>query len=571
MTSISELEPLNVAYTHGPLLWKVALGVLVAAGVLLARALPAIASGRRARATRRALGSPAMQGTLADGKTVRTDDGELVDLDGPIDVLVGSRESLGALPHVAAARLARSSAIASEPTLTQPFFRAVVVGERVAIHGSLEEVPRGEASYRSRSIARMVRPTQDAIGVVAERRPRIVEHGLGRSLAGAIAGATTFLALFGLGGALAAPRATSAVSGDGDRFTANAFAAATPWHRDRALHRLASSLLARERVDGPRTQRAVAMELDRGSCSDAFEALIGRPDPTARRDALALATRCRLPEREAEQAWIEGDFTRASASWSASPHRGGASTSEVEAHLLAGDFRAAATATTRLTRILDGRWSRADAEAREHALVCLERYLLARAGVRYAFEAGAWDEPITSWECELLHRDLEPAATRRAIGARPDLSMSEAYDQLSALQQLLELESNPRKNDGIWVYYDVAELAVDGHLVATSRPVGLERALLESPRAGELHPRVRVQLARSLAAFESFFGDDTAALRRIGNVLDDLRDHTGASTPASDANARNYGNDSGAGDAAAIALLAGDRPRVAALAPASAA
>jgi hypothetical protein len=582
MTSIPELEPLNVAYTHGPLLWKVALGVLLVAGALIARAIPAIGIARRARASRRALSAPVLRGTLADGKTVRTDDGELVELDGPIEVIVGSCESRGPLPRAVTARLERTSAIASAPTPTQPFLRAVMVGDRVAIYGALEEVPRGEASYRARSIARVVRPARhatsdaarDAIGVVAERRPRIAKHSVGRPLAGALTGALVFLALFGFGGAVAAQRAMSMGSGDGDRFSANAFAAATPLHRDAALHRLATSLLARERVDGPRTQRAAAIELERGSCNDAVEALIARPDPAARRDALALATRCQLPERAAESAWIDGDFARASASWSASPHRGYASTSEVAAHMLAGDFRAAATATGRLTRVNDGRWSRGDADAREQGLGCLERYLLARAGARYAREAAAWDDPVASWECSLLHRDLEPAATRRPVDAGSGSRLSTvgasgAYDQLSALQLLLELETEPRKTDGLWVYYDVSELAVDGRLVAMSRPVALERAMLESPRASELHPRVRIQLARSVAAFESFFGDDAAARHRIDGVLDDLRDHTGASTPASDADARNYGNDSGAGDAAAIALLAGDRSRVAALAPAS--
>ena len=301
-----------------------------------------------------------------------------------------------------------------------------------------------------------------------------------------------------------------------------------------------------------------------------MEGLLARADPAARREAIALATRCHLPELEAEAAWVEGDFAHASAAWSAATTHGGSS--EIAAHILAGDMRAAAKATGRLLPVSPGAWSKEDADARQRGLVCLERYLRARAGTLSTSESKAWDDPLETWECALLRVDLEPAATRRPIApGRRSMSGTGThgtYNRLVALQSLLELESEPAGGNGVWSYYDVGELAVDGHLIATLRPVALERGVLDSPRAGELQPRVRNELARSLAAFHGFFGDDVAARGYIDSVLRTLRHHAAVVAPGTPAATPASSTDAMADiDAASLALLAGDRTRAAASGP----
>ncbi len=426
------------------------------------------------------------------------------------------------------------------------------IGDRVRVRGRLEQQARSDepwdslagdapSSYRVPSARFLLAPERDGepLSLVAAEPPRRVPVPLGTALLPALCAILALGALFFVLG----KSAERPVDDDGTHLGTTALASMSPLGRKAALAQAILHLDLEHRADEARVQRGVRLAELAGDEQVASSILLEHGQ------IVALAGRSEAPpQQRGEALFLLGDFEAANSEFA----RGGVETfSSAAAALLVGDSFEA-------RRVL-GALARFDANADD--LRCIASWLNSEATGPLAWMD---DQPPRSWGCALLRydpwkspkgdgaaKDGPGAALARPTSGRP-LDPGAHADELSSLQSLLMLERDPSHRDGIWVYADPREFLYDGSKIAFLRPVALERRMLGR---SDLDPRVRVQLARSVAMFLSFMGDHEGARLALSPVVELLRGG-GAGEAVLD-----YGGDAGLDDAVAIALRARDTGR----------
>jgi len=280
------MDELGILITHGDVVWKTALLVLVLGGALVVPALwKRVRWERSARRERRRLGEATgepeegeravVEGRLrAEGAVRRIEDGAdaaavslegeprlpqgtgfraharadrlvvegdagRVVLDGAVDVRVGAREDhprtrLLRLPNEVEERTREIAPVVWKMDLLT--FRSVADGDRVRVKGVANKAPDSGAGYRDEAAAWFLRPLpaedrsidDDAVPLVATGWARLTGPYWKARVRGALWGGALFLLLFGLGGKVAGDNA-------GDSVISARLAAATPFHREDGL------------------------------------------------------------------------------------------------------------------------------------------------------------------------------------------------------------------------------------------------------------------------------------------------------------------------------------------------
>jgi hypothetical protein len=515
---------------HGAAVWRAGLAVFLLGGLAFAWSRPRLAARRAAKAARRQLGWPVgiserrrgarvtLAGTLeaaevpcqpdADGAGSRSGlrtrapeaavsgggasarAGRLllavgdarVRLDGPIEILSGSREAWpGRLPGAAEA----------------PVHRSLSSGDRVRVSGVLTEEASDEApSYRDPAKRWTL---GDGLVAAFEGQPRVSGPAPLVRVPPLIAAGALFLGVFGAGGEVAMNLARRELRGYsvGAAGPGHAVlvAAATPFRRREALGALVRALDARSDPDPQALAARAALHDLRGEPVEVAEMWIahGEPERGARlaesAGSFALAAR----------GWYAaGDFERAADAW----ERTGADADETElrfglgVNLLAQRLDRAARAARGLARAFRAhppgndelrRWY----ETRADTVRCLADALDARRG-----DAGAWQalhgepaEPLLP-ACAILRVDLFDGAERiRAIQGLPQLA-TDVHDVPREWLDLLAAEADVDGDvEAAPPFESAAEvLAIpNGEPLARAVP-GVERRLAEM--AGDGRPRI---------------------------------------------------------------------------------
>jgi hypothetical protein len=499
-----------------------------------------------------------------------TDDGVRVPLEGPVQVVAGARESwpgrrLGSLSvdvcsriAVAAAPVERSEALASRVVV----MRALRGGDRVRAAGWLVMRSSADAgaqvAYRSPAgrwvLAGEARGAAEAevrapLSLAHEGRPHVRGPGWRALIAAALVSLATALSGLVVAGGLALVQfdeeeaALCAFGGcaclpDARRLDAAVFAAATPFHREEALERIAEAL----RLMCHQDERLVALRL-------ALAELRGRPW-----EAAEILLDHQAFERAARAAEAGGDDRIASEAWLAAGRYVEASDAEargrsgvpaygpggvtVAAHLLAGKTERAA-ATARLLsaslRVTDGgdRDGRNDDRAPD-ALSCLADSIDLQGapeglrGIAADRLADAAEDGAAWRECALLRGALMPVGERadalarllregRADGSAPADPWAAPLRDAACLLVLPETPDHPcgaelRLDERLAAAPE--ELLLWGHDKLGGAQPALEAALLarlemiEAPTAAELTLRAQVGGVVAMAASLAGRGDD---------------------------------------------------------------
>jgi hypothetical protein len=511
----------------------------------------AAASAGPGRAADRALAVHARGDELAVAAA-----GRRVVLDGPLEVVVGSREGRplapprwldpGVLERLAAA--APDDELPARLVRRRLAFRSLAPGDAVRVRGVL----RGGAEGGWRLTGEPGAPVRAAYdGVpVASRRVRTVAV---LALSGLLAAAAAYAALYLAGDAAlaawaapahraASPRVCAAPVPSPLDSTALQIAALTPSRRAAALDVLYEELV-RGLADCPGDARTMD-ELE------ALGELLGRcrrtTDVLARHGSLsraaALGERCGDPESlwtAADAAFRDGDVQRASTLFERLPAGQGRSQDRqllraVQAHLVAGRSDVAARALHALADALRRRApSRRPPKASLTRLRCLGWALDARRGVLGAqAELQAAVRGSNTAFCGLLLADVLAGESRREV-----LELVESAAPAPPLLRLaellgLEFAASPAGHGRAEV--DPFERRLDDVLsdssaaVAAATAVGaLARQLVEpaepAAAAPPLHdPVTRAGLALEAAGFAAAVGELDAARRLLRAAVEDL-------------------------------------------------
>ncbi len=439
---------------HGASFWRACLFLSLAAGLGVAWLRPRLAARRAARAARRQLGAPSLleshvaggrvtlAGRLevpAEGRSVLRVGDAAVLLDGPIDVLAGSREMWPG-------RLGQVGPAASQ---------TLAAGDRVLVSGVLAgEASDDAASYR----APAKRWTLHGPIVAAYAgAPRVRGPGAQVHAACALAGGLGFLAVFGVGGEIAAGVAAEDVArlrGGGAWWSitpitpAIEIAAATPFRRHEVLGAVLAALDARRDADPQAlaTRAGIRRKLVR----DRAEVAGMWIDHGEVEDGARLAEAAGRYDLAARGWYAAGDFDRAAETWErASASDEGELRFGVGVLLLAKRLDRAAHAARRLADALrahpaDGERLRRWYAFRARTATCLADALDARRGVADAWQA--LHPPVESElspGCAALRVDLFDGAERiRAIRTLPPLANNE-WDVPLAWLHALATEADP--------------------------------------------------------------------------------------------------------------------------------
>lgn len=575
---------------HGAAVWKACLALFVLAGLALAWLRPRLASRRAAAIARESFEEPTvpsdahkgarvtLEGELlaAEAPCQRYEDGSeaaavsvkprglapgllgeasgesaragrllirvgeaTVRLDGPVDVVLGSRE---AWPQVALASLAaevRGRLPGVE--IEAPVFRSLAAGDRVWVSGVLGEEAADEApSYRDAG----KRWTLGGVYAAFAGTPRVSGPVARVHAPPVIAAAMLFLALFGGGGEIAMGRAERDLrvfaSNPGDaKLGAVLVAAVTPFRRQAALALLGRALDARSDPDpAALAARATLHELQ-GEEHKAAEMWIahGEPERGAR-----LAEDVGSHGLAARGWYAAGYFERAADAWERSEDEGWEKLDEnrlrfgLVVNLLARRLEGAARAARLLATAYRERPTRSFGLRRFHDtradnLACLAHALDARRG-----DAAAWralHEPLPAPmvpACAVLRVDLFDGKERlSAIRALPAVAW-DGYDVPAGWLDRLALEVDPTHDTRLLQGGDPTRVllvpnegdpalelpAVDAHVAELREQEG-------DGGHGGLHGRV--QSMASAAVFALLSGDDARA-RLLAQRLDrDVSDH----------------------------------------------
>jgi hypothetical protein len=492
----------------------------------------------------------------------------LVELVGPIEVVVGAREARSArrfraLPEPAQARViaaaagADGDAAAARLALADArvVLRSLGDGAPVRVRGVLRREASGEAtgSYRGRHTATWTLAPEGSAGLplVSEEEPHVTGPGR-RSLAGwAMAGGAALLLLDAAvtGGALRAARRPPAPVERGSAWPlpSTQLAAAGPLTRGRALQIIQDDLDDLPGDDAGTLDLVVALAELRGGCDRAAARLVLHG---AAARAAALARRCGSGRAEAQAEYLSGHFEDSSRAL----RRAGRATLadevvfDLRAHLLAGRRDAAAEAARAALElpVVDRRPGDA------LLLSCLADALAGRDG-----DDGRAGEPD---ECALLRADARRGQARLdLVAAHPwDGQVARGVAELLAAETRLGADGAAFAGDrgcppspvqtfsGLVVAHPALLFARRDRLVAPAfgLVVRVRDALVAAAPAPPPCPRM-AQLAAGAAIFAALAGDHREARRSAALAGPDGAD--------------------GEAFAAAIALRAGDTGPVRAL------
>jgi hypothetical protein len=353
------VSDLHWLYVHGASVGQAFVTAAAAVGIGLSRVRAARAARASAKTAAATLGriltkteaAPAQGTAVFEGELVpgvgegpgelalKLDDGEIVPLNGPLNVLFGAR----------AGRRAEGAG----------------VGDRVAARGEVVRAPKGEAKgYRGTesTVALDGAPSIDVVAVRPRARPSVravVVHAALGALAGVIAL-----------GVLGAPTAEIRDDDDGTHLSAHAVAAITPSRRF-ALHILRSQL-ERHTDDAVRRRRAADVSILLGDCGEAVETMLAIGDTDA---AEKVAGVC--PHTVSGKAYLQAGEIRAATRAYATT--GDTSAAACSAYVLGHAWSEAATCMARLAEEREPH-SDPGSVARKQGLVCIANALDARAG-----------------------------------------------------------------------------------------------------------------------------------------------------------------------------------------------
>ena len=322
-------------------------------------------------------------------------------LDGPIDVLFGSREQhtrkrVGRLGTRVTERLmAESVRTVAAEHVRRTAFGSVRDGEVVLVRGNLRRDISDDgnraAHYRKTAGAWLLAPASEdgAIELAHDGRAAVPVRPLSTALA-VLVGVTLFAAVFFAGGELATA-ATPGLSPDYDDPKRADFypqipvsaqlATATPFHREAMLEKLAKSYgNVHGRFDKQRLTRMQALaELADYRCgaNDYVLEALGQHAIAAE-----IHERCGSPTRAAHHHHALGHYKTASRLYAqGKPDHGNARREAATTHLLAGEFERAADATHGYAETLTQLAAAANETPRDRpVLECLRSALMVRAG-----------------------------------------------------------------------------------------------------------------------------------------------------------------------------------------------
>jgi len=438
---------------HGELAGWIGVAALVVLGACLALAIRRAIHIRRAGYRRRGLGAPSaelapgpttLRGVLeADAPAERFEDGEpcaatlavindastseraeglrlrvgstTVAIDGPADVIIGTRERtferVGVLsPELAERLVAASDHFAAEEideTNQTWSARSLAIGDRVLARGELARVAADGDDYRSTSSRFVLRPEAGADAVRLATTTAPSERRRARAIAVAVVGGCAGVLAAYVAGELA--RRTIPEPRDPTPPTLGAMtqiATASPFHRSRALDRLTDAWVGYDgRWDARWAEIAFALG-GRRACFAATEGLRGRIELD---DYVALSLRCGQRATIERELVATGELERASELAAARPSEDPDVAERAGwVHLMTGHPRRAAAAARRQAAHLPSYAVPWHADS----LRCVADALDARGGDSAALDrlaAAPAEHYVAQGWCAVLHARLTDA------------------------------------------------------------------------------------------------------------------------------------------------------------------
>jgi hypothetical protein len=395
-------------------------------------------------------------------------------LEGPLQILVGSRESAPGTSLGAAARAIRHATDEGSPVASHGTLRALASGDAIRTRGILRRLPGHDArGYRGEAVAFALAAKADAtwparpLPLVFEGSPRPLGGGAGRIVAAFVtAGAIAF--------GIVSYRPTSG---------------AVPWNPSPSWTTTHPS---------PSPCESVESSLRRG------QPWQGAPSVDA----------CDRDDLTARVRWLIGDFSEASKAYvrlTKTSRTRLPTLEEAEAHAIAGRYEEAARAVRALS---DTSFGLGTPDHRR--MSCIADALDAAGGdamapARLAATAAAVPtDPSAAYECALL------AADRATDGAARVALPPTSNRSLARLRELLLAETlgdgAPTSSvlDG-----DVEQALRDPRAWLHLRPVALEAALVERPT---IHAS-RQAYEADLALFYAYIGEPVRAKAGLGQIL----------------------------------------------------
>jgi hypothetical protein len=456
--------------------------------------------------------TPKAKGSAAAGKKLSLDvAGVRVVLDGPIEILVGSRETERCIGRAQGQTLLWD--FAGGLGALPPAFgaRVLAAGDRVIARGVLRHDPQWGQSYRegSASFALDVEKGDSdlrTIVIAYEGRPRPLARPKTRTVSRALmAPLGVFVVLCAIGEA--AVRLHSPL--------AWAVATATPFRRNDALGLLRDDVHLSTRATPERIDRAVDLDRLRGKCGDAADDAFAHHE-LAR--AATLAADCNEPWREAGIHVAAADFPRAADAFARARKRDAHlpfTLSEATAYIVAGKHDQAALALRGLARGWD------DARAARARLECAALYEEHRDPQTGEPEAIASLEASDDRDgaCSLLGAD---ASRKAPAGNYYYWSGRQNVTDIRSTVALITMERSPADDLEVPTCWASAEDVVfDPRHCLYDVPPALLDSAIRSLEKGPHNPRAdfrRAQLTLRLVRSDAYFGEIADARRHVADA-----------------------------------------------------
>lgn len=553
------MSNLSWVVVHGALLWQVALAVSLLGGVFFARFRPDLALRSRAARVREALGTATpsvdarargtdvtLSGTLAaprdevsgvavvtvtprgvelseepstkavsatrEGAPLALDvDGTRVVLDA-VQIVVGSLETGRCVPPAKGKEFLWDFAAQLGALSDKPFgVRSLSYGDRIRVSGRLRHEPDAAApgGYRSGGAAYFLDVPEAAatkvLPLAFEGKPRALARGKGSAVLSALAVPLGVVALLG---------AVGEVTIRIHRPFSLTVASMTPFRRADALGELRTELHLNDHADGALVNRAVHLDLLRGRCGDASEDWFDHGEPIK---AAELAEHCGDMVHAARAWFAAGEFERAAHAYQAAREadpRLPPTLSEATAYIAAKMNDRAATMVRGLIPIWEG------PQGSRERLECVADALDARNGsmetLRTHAKRGPHSEPCAALLADLLSGKEREEALAPIVAYRP-------WSSTDRMAEMLAVEGHAASAKTQRVGLAPPDIFIDPRDAITIPPALVETALAA---LGDDHSvqgeEIRAQLVQRKAAFESFFGDDAAALAGMEVLRADL-------------------------------------------------
>jgi len=475
--------------------------------------------------------TPKASSAAARGSKLAVDvGGTTVEIDGSMQVLVGSRETERCVTRAVGQVLLWDFAGQLGALPSRPFgIRALAEGDRVRVTGVLRHAPElgAPGDYRNAAASYAIEPAAE------ENEARVVPiafEGSPRPLARK-PGLTVIRALAVPLGVVAALGAIGEVAIRLGRPWGGALAATTPFRRGDALAQLRAATPLAPDANAASVGRAIALDLLRGRCGDAADDAFEHGDAARSAD---LAARCGDPSREARGHAALADFDRAAAAFErarAADPRFAPSLTEATAYIAAGKSdRAAAT-----LRALAPQWE--GATTSRERLECAADALDARSGSPESIEKlRARAEKGTSGICHLLLADVLHGAERTAVLGKIRYyylrSEQNVVDWSSVAWGLGIEEGEPTKgffrdgygDSGPGVSLNPSAVVFDPRQGPFVLPPGLADAVARSlsRSTGIRATSTRARITGSLAMLDSLLGETDLATQRVATLHDDV-------------------------------------------------